>query len=227
FLAWAALISILGNLLLDFVSLWVSMTAIGGEVSAGRWDLLRLTSLREDGIVEAKHALAQLRAWRITLVVVGLRLGLVIILALHGFVLLPLFGNGGDIFGYSDFGTGVVLYTTLAIFFAVYIFEPLWRMRTQTALGMMVSTYTRSVVYAALGSLGMMIAVLVVQALIIAAIGFVISVLTRGFGYTSQLSSMCFILVVCSATAVIIYMFYRTVGEWALGRTTRRAFIAD
>jgi hypothetical protein len=38
-------ISILMNFILDFASLVFALNSIGGEVSAGRWDLLRMTPM--------------------------------------------------------------------------------------------------------------------------------------------------------------------------------------
>src|SRR5215813_2013671 len=52
-------VSLLAGFALDYVSIIVSLNAISGEFIQGRWDLLRLTMLRADGVVTAKHAAAQ------------------------------------------------------------------------------------------------------------------------------------------------------------------------
>lgn len=90
------------NLILDFASLLSGVNSINGEILAGRWDLLRLTALREEGIVSAKHAAAQVRGWRMLAVTISVR-GATIILGLFIFVFLPviMLGDGSFFTGLS------------------------------------------------------------------------------------------------------------------------------
>jgi hypothetical protein len=61
FIIWLMVISIGMDLIHDFASLIFALNSIAGEISAGRWDLLRLSPIYEDRIVAAQHALAQVR----------------------------------------------------------------------------------------------------------------------------------------------------------------------
>ncbi len=66
-------------LLVDLGALNQSIRAISGEHSANRWDLLRLTPLGINQMIRAKVGTAQMRAWRVTARVIGLRLGVLIV----------------------------------------------------------------------------------------------------------------------------------------------------
>ncbi|MCA9911223.1 MAG: hypothetical protein KC519_21370, partial [Anaerolineae bacterium] len=71
--------SFLGGLWLDYHSLSASINAVSGDITGGRWDLLRLTALNDSGLIAAKHAVSQLRVWRRLLAIVAIRLALALI----------------------------------------------------------------------------------------------------------------------------------------------------
>ncbi len=66
--------------LVDCAGIAVAVGGISGELITGRWDLLRLTLLRVERLIAAKHGTAQIRAWRLMALVVGVRVGAVTLL---------------------------------------------------------------------------------------------------------------------------------------------------
>src|SRR5262249_19323827 len=93
FTFWVMAASVLITPVLDFLSISAALNSISAEISTGRWDLLRMTLLRPTQIVAAKHGAAQVRVWRPTMLLVGVRLAACLMLA---FTLLRpfLFGFG-------------------------------------------------------------------------------------------------------------------------------------
>jgi hypothetical protein len=220
FIAVLMLVSVLMNLILDFACLVFSITSIGGEVSDGRWDLLRMTPLREESIVSAKHGLAQVRAWRVMAVVLWMRMAAVILLLLHGFLLPVLFGGYfflEDIFRY-DFFNPLTLLVVIGITLAIYVIEPVWRMRALSALGVAISARVFNLVYGFLTAFAVTVGVWISQAIIMLALGWV--TVQVGIGLSSAF--MCAVFPACIATAFIVRYYYVSVEGWALGYATRR-----
>jgi len=221
------------NLILDFASTLSAVSSISGEIVAGRWDLLRLTALREEGIVNAKHAAAQVRAWRVMAVTVSSRLS-IILLGAFVFPFVPLimlgdssfFSGLGETFMRDPFGTlfaFAILITTLII----YVVEPYWRMRAMTALGMVISSYVLNAPLAMLASLGAIFAVWLAQAVILAmlvfGLGFLLSPTIFLYSASSTFGFL-YILIAAGVTAATIYGFYTLVQNWSLRRVIARIY---
>lgn len=221
------------NLILDFSSMLAALSAISGEKLAGRWDLLRLTALREEGIVNAKHAVAQVQAWRAMAVTVSTRVA-TIILGLIIFPFLPLFLLGDDGFFSSlrdsliqePFGT-LFGFAVIVLTLTVYIIEPYWRMKAMTALGMVISSYILNTPLATLAGIGAIFAVWLVQiviaAMLVFGLGFLIS--PTIFLYSSSAAfGLIFVLIAAAITAATIYGFYSLVQIWSLRRVITRIY---
>lgn len=233
-----AVVSVLVNALLDFICVQGAVKTISGEITAGRWDLLRLTALSENGIVRAKHAGVRLRVWRATMIVASVRAATISLIML-GAVVVPLlfYGESPLLAGLIDGLIHDPISTVLALVVvtitaAVYCLEPFWRAQALTALGMVLSAYIQSVPVALLAGLGVIFAVWLVQAIIVVALvlglgvglGAVFSPLVFG---NSALVVALYLLISCLITALTIYGFYSLVQTWGLRRVLRRIQTAD
>ncbi|MCS7072169.1 MAG: hypothetical protein NZM00_11730, partial [Anaerolinea sp.] len=98
--------------------------AIRRDLLGDRWTLLRVTPLREGGLILAKYAAAQCRGWWPVMVMIGLRAGL----AAVWFVMLLIAGSLSPI---------AILTPILVIGFLIV--EPVARLRSFSALGTYVS----------------------------------------------------------------------------------------
>jgi hypothetical protein len=221
------------NLILDFASMLSGLSSINGEILAGRWDLLRLTALREEGIVNAKYAAAQVRAWRMLAVTVSIRVA-TIILGLFIFLFLPLImlGDGSFFTGLSE---TLVLepfamlfaFVALVLTLAVYVVEPYWRMKALTALGLVISSYVLNTPLATLASVGAIFAVWLTQAVIAAilvfGLGFLLSPTIFLFSSSAAFGILC-VFAAAAITAATIYGFYTLLQNWSLRRVIARVY---
>jgi len=221
FIVWLMLATIGLNFILDFASFIFSLNSIGGEISAGRWELLRMTPIAEERIVAAKHSLAQVRAWRVMAVVVYARIAAVLLILLHVFLLPALIGDGPDVFGgfRYDFFNSFLALITVVIFLAIYVIEPLWRMRAVTAVGIAISARVYTVAFAFLAAFAAMVATWISQVVILGIIGWLTVQFIGGFYY---MLVMCGVLAACIATAYIVRAYYRGLEGWALGYAANR-----
>ncbi len=221
FIGLLILISIGMDLILDFASLIFALNSIGGEVSAGRWDLLRLTPINEGRIIGAKHGLAQVRAWRVMALVLYTRFAAVALILLHAFLLPVLVGDAPSIFTSFryDFSNTLLALVTAAIFLAIYVIEPLWRMRAMTAVGIAISARVYSIVFALLTAFAAIVVTWITQVIILGIIGWFTAQVVGAFYLTAF---MCGVLGACIATAYIVRLYYRRLEDWALGYAIRR-----
>jgi hypothetical protein len=220
FIVWLMLATIGLNFIQDFASFIFSLNSIGGEVRAGRWELLRMTPIVEEHIVAAKHSLAQVRAWRVMAVVLCARIATVLLILLHVFLLPVVIGDGPDTFGgfrYDFFNSSLAL-ISVGIFLTIYVIEPLWRMRAVTAVGIAISARVYTVAFALLTAFAAMVVTWISQVAILGMIGW----LTVGFFGGFFTLFMCGILVSCIATAYVVRAYYRGLEGWALGYAARR-----
>ena len=213
-------LSFLVGIVLDFMCMSASADAINSDVANGRWDLLRLTALNEQGILSAKHAISQLRCWRTILVMFGLRLGVSIVGLLLVFV---------PSLRYANFDAySVVMLLIIGLMLAVYVLEPFWRARALTALGIYVSSLNRSSSGTFLTAFFALFIVWLLQSAVIGAamfgvtwIAIGLSTATTAYVY-SLVFALCFngiwLAILCSA----IYGFYHLLEQWSLRRTLKR-----
>ena len=216
------LASFFAGLLLDYLSMTAALSSISREMVAGTWDLLRLTLLREGELVLAKHTAAQLRAWRATMALVGLRVAV-------GLLLLVLQIAGSIVYRYP-LGLGLqsnpLLFLLSNLFpfaalFGVYILEPVWRMRAVTAVGMSISARHTEGTSSMLVGIGMLLLLWLIQLIVAVAViaGLTVLMFTvAAFGT----GAFCFPVVLFLVISPTVYGFYSIIKTWGLRQVARR-----
>jgi hypothetical protein len=220
---WLMLIALGCGALLDMLALRAALPLISGEVHARRWELLRLTPLRESSIVSAKHAAAQLRVWRALALVVGLRA------ATAALFLVNLFGlshvlTGAPPFLREELVALPLIVVAAAVFIVIYLFEPVWRVQAMTALGMVVSAHVLESALATLAAGGALLLAWLTQALIVGALLAALSVMIMPvalFG-AGAVSAAAVALGFSLLIALVVFSFHRMLMRWALRRVYRR-----
>ncbi len=230
-LAWGA-----GGLL-DVVSIQAGIIPIGDEVLKRRWDLLRLTTLPHWGLVRAKHAAARLRVWRMTSLIVGVRL------AVLGFSLLADFAVQLLTIGRSyrleslilDFVEApidmLVTLLTVGAFVLWYVLEPFWRMQALTGLGLWISTRVSHHTMAMLAGFGAALLIWILQAVLLGLLYWffylLLSALSRSYYVDSYDSTsnlffnvaFCFIV---GSSGLSIFGFFRLLQSLGLRGAQRQ-----
>jgi hypothetical protein len=134
-------LSLILSILPDVYYVFTAVSSINRMVQSGEWDLVKLTPLHEQDILAAKYSIAQLRAWPVmSLDRLGQLLPLVILATFR-----PLYNPEYLLF----YAAPTVLISLLT---------PAWRMRALTAAGLAVSASVRSIVFAMLIALGVVLA---------------------------------------------------------------------
>jgi hypothetical protein len=210
-------------LILDVYSMAVTLNNIGHETSTGQLEMLRLTPLSANAYVAAKHSVAQIRAWRVLVVEVAVRM-LSVVVIIIGFTFIsefypyyvqiaPLYEITRS-FKYHPLGTTALL-ITLLIFVIVYIAEPLWRMRVLTAIGLAISARSRNLPFASLAGFGAIVMFHLVQVSIIVAL----ALFRRGFNADPGITWNCIIWLF---GIVANTLFYHAIYSLAIRDTQRR-----
>lgn len=216
-------VSLLSVIALDYNCMTNSVGSINSEIRAGRWDLLRLTTLESQQIVAAKYGVAQARAWRTMMLVVALRAAAVLV---AGGSLVRMAFEDVQRFSTLDMPLPAFLLLILAAAACAlfYVIEPFWRMRTVTAIGLAVSArvgHTVSSVVFAVGVLGafwlaqgfVAFALLVIVGLTIAPLASVEVMLMQGV--------LCSPVLFVALVGVTIYGFYSVFHTWGIRRALR------
>lgn len=235
FIGWAGLAALALVVLLDFISVLVSVNGIVKDKYNEHWNLIHLTTLNQRGIIAAKHTLAQVRAWRITMIVVAARLSVLLIFGLH-LLLIPdpysdqtaiqsLLQNFVD-----NFFTSLVFLLGFALFSFLYIIEPLWRMRLITAMGTAISAWVRSATMGGLAGLAAVAFMWISHGLIIAAFLFVSNLIGQWlFTFNDVSAELTAVIIYIWIVAFfgIVYFYYRLLCRWSLRRAEKAAFRLD
>jgi hypothetical protein len=220
--------SLILSLVCDLNYLAQTVTSIGHQIESGQWDMLRLTTLHRRDILMAKFAVAQIRAWRWMAADVALRLGGAAFAL--GLILFWVFPPVKEF--YLPRSVPVIL-VFFAIFVAVYVLEPLWRMRAIVALGMAVSARIHHSNFAVLAGFGLLLGLRIVQAVIVLTIGSIalpmIFYFSRWYIVPRSLDLMDLLVyfLVCLLSAGAVYAFYNIVEQQALCETLQSAFRAE
>lgn len=217
FLAVAGFAGIAADVILDLASLAFTLNSIDVPDNPKWWDLLRLAVDRPESVIIAKHTVAQVRAWRVMVIVLSLRACLALVGVIH------LFGTTSGFDGYLP-PSQYLLIPTLVVFGATYVIEPFWRMGAMTALGLRISARVKNTAMAALVGFGAVVAVWIVQAVIMGVILYGTLVAVNNLAYNSEDVAMCGVFFACCATSWIIYAFYRSLRAQSLAIALRYAF---
>jgi hypothetical protein len=216
-------LSLLASFPLDLTFMSAAIGSINGDISANRWELLRLTPLSGQQVIAAKHGVAQVRAWRWMILVIALRLGMVLIGGATALFLLLRPNTWSYMLPSQTISTIISLFF-LAVVGAIYTIEPFWRMRSVTALGVAISARTRQQTSSVLAALGSVFALWLLQGIILFAL-----VLTGGslFSWLALMEAAALQVVICSPAllvvlvALTVYGFYAVVQSWSLRRAER------
>jgi hypothetical protein len=215
-------VSIVASIPLDYVSITASLNSISGEIISGNWDLLRLTQVRDSEIIVAKYASSQLRAWRTTMWVIGLRAATVLsatIVAVGDYASgwRAAYNSRADI----TLLLAVLTLVTLPGLLGIFVLEPLWRMRAITALGMVISARVRDGAPATLLAVGALLLLWLVQAIVVAVVAtgiYIVVFVAAAFGVGALCAPPAVLLVVFS----VVKGFYSTLKLWSLRQVARR-----
>ncbi len=213
-------LSLLWALVTDFAAMTSGLGSINREITAGRWDLLRLTPLKDDQLIAARHGTVQVRVWRWMMVVIALRLAAVLI-ALVSLMVALLRDRPASGQSWGDFFIVLLMFVVGGL---LLLLEPFWRMRTVTALGIAVSMRAHTSVSAVLLAGGAIFALWLLQgfiafsiAVIVALVILPLALLEYAALQTTILSPLAFLALI-SAT---VYGFYSILQSWSLRRARR------
>jgi len=220
---WMLALSLLAAPALDFVSISTALGSIHGEITAGRWDLLRLTLLPNPQIVAAKHTAAQVRVWRATMLITALRTATVLIGTLNLLLLAfndPYFMRGVS---FGEWISLLVLLLTGGVTCAIYLLEPLWRMRALTALGVAISARTDHATSAALLGIGAIAVLWIAQIMLLIFLlaGLSMLFLPLGLIETSLGLAICTPVAFVALLIVVVRGFFSIIQTWSLRRAER------
>ena len=216
------------GILLDFASIVASINIINRDKITNNWDLVCLTSISHGSIITAKHIITQIRVWRMTTVVVTLRIAVVFLfIVLVGFIpnyydrtlpILDLF----DAFIEQPFEVtwGLVLF---GLIIATYIFEPVWRMQAVTSFGIMVSSRIQGTISSMLAGFGSIVFMWITQSLTILFLIWVITLFAET-NPTSEIGAMFITTLFVGLAAATIFFYYRAMTHSALRLAKRFAF---
>lgn len=226
----AAVILLLG-VIVDYQALSVAIGSINTDFITGRWDALRITSLNEKGIIYAKHAATQLRVWRITSIIVGLRLGIAPVML---FYTMMSYTNASDISAISlDMIVFLVVFGVVAaVVSLLLVLEPFWRLKAVTALVMSVSATVHNLPLANMVAWVFMIGFWLIQLTTLMVVLFVIAIPISFIGtlifvesqnlFISLLAITVVTLTALTTAIIVLNGMYDIVKEWSLLRVISR-----
>ncbi|MFN8527836.1 MAG: hypothetical protein U0670_04415 [Anaerolineae bacterium] len=209
------LVGTLGSLLIDFVSVTSALTSINGELLNGRWDLLKLANIREGHFTVAKHGIAQLRAWKRMIDIIAVRLSVGVLIL--GFLLMLRLSSLYSAWSLLEVIPFLAILGGLQV---AYSLEALWRMRTMTAVGLMVSAYTRSPITSPLTALGLMLGIWAVELTIVVAVG--CGIVGLIFPILMFGGELCIVPLGIIGVIVGLYAFYEILKQYCLRRVAFR-----
>ena len=219
-------ISIIVALVCDIHYILVTVNSISEQICSGEWDMLRLTPLPSRDILLAKFAAAQLRAWHVMMVDITLRITSIALIVV-AFASSPMSrGILQELFN----RTTLAVLTFYGILGAVYILEPLWRMRAVVALGLAISARVHNPAAATLVGFGALLGMRLFQLLLVLLMGFIIApvrsfLLTWDQSFQSiDLTDLLVYRLVFLFSAGAAFAFYKILEENALRRALWFAF---
>lgn len=175
---WGVGISIGLFVIVDAVTVFFAAMSIREEIGQPvKFDLLRVSPLTPEAYLASRITLAQVRSWRVFVVMWAGRLcmwGLMVFLGVMG-LLIWLYEDGSfiDSLSLSDMGILMMFAGAFLIFSVMFLLEPLWRFRMMAELAASVAARVRRGVWMWFTLGGAVGAVLAAQGAI--AVGVVLS----------------------------------------------------
>jgi hypothetical protein len=238
------IIGIFASGFLDFNSITAAHNTINRDMVTGRWDLLRMTMLPESQLIMGKHAVTQVRAWKMLSAVMGMRILALVIGGILAVLPAPYEGglsgleslirNFNNDFLLTLFTVGVVLWTVV-----IYLLEPLWRHHSMTAMGLAVSS-DKSTLGGLLTGFAAIFGVWISQGFTLFVFSWIVSLInsvlwaanyntlySNGFDYDTFMRLQTIITGVSALLfGVVVYAYYRVLRNSSLRQVMRRAFRA-
>lgn len=214
------LVSIGVDVFLDFSCMW-SAVVTNQNMSLQHLELLRLTTLPEKSYITAQHALTQLRSWRMTVIVISIRITFIILMMGMLSFSTDFWHELVETLVEAPIETlmGLLIY---AVFLTVYVVEPFWRLKAATALGLWLSS-RRSIVGGVLACGAGIVAIWISQGALLSTIGFMVINVGQSFEESNFLTFL--YLLICELfTASVIYWHYVVIREMGLKNAAKRAY---
>lgn len=180
--------------------------AIHRDLISDRWLLLRVTPLRESGLILAKYAAAQCRGWRSVMIMVGLRA------ALGGIWLVVLMITGN---------ASLIAVITPIVVTGFVIAEPIERLRGFSALGTYVSSWGSSTTGGHLLLLVYLSGFWLAQLILLLSVILITAPLVFLLMLSADPALSLLWLIYISLIAIMSIGFALTVRAWALRATVR------
>lgn len=164
-LFWASLAD---KLILDFMAVIAGFRTSQHDFTSANWDLVMLTHLSSQKVISAKHSVSQIRVWRMMMISIGFRSGIITAGVLQIFI-TPILHEGIPKMDLDLEASliSLVFLTALMMLALAYILEPRWRVATLTAGSIAVSTRKMSSTFQVLAGLGVIVTFLIAQAVIL------------------------------------------------------------
>lgn len=233
----------------DFGSIFYSLGALNADISGERIDVMRL-AIGEYEIIKAKHGVVTVRAWRLVLTWMASRFAALLSLLIGSLMALADPEIQQDIMQsllnselaptvFSEALIVAAIWIPLSIISAIVflVFEPIWRMRTITALGVLISARTENRLMAFLfgvfGVFGMLMAlgmlVSVVSIPLSLGLGFMITYVESMNNpnlliLLARIAIYAGIPLLTIFTIIATYFFYRWVRNWLLKEAVKALF---
>jgi hypothetical protein len=244
FSSWALLLMLLNAVLFISGSIYamaVSIHSINHQVSSGHWEMLRLTPLSNEDILEAKEATVHIRAWRVMNLEVAARLALITLLLCFMIFPVRLLLNGEGLFGetsmwqnivhsfqISPWQTGATLLLSV-VALIVFVLEPRWRMRTLSAIGLALSSRVQNLSMASVAGFFGLVGFHFTQVLLTVAFVWGVNGLIMMAYRNRDFGSGYETITLIQFTAIFMYiglmfLHYRLTEMWSRGLALRHAF---
>jgi hypothetical protein len=196
----------------------MTTSSIQQRIDSGQWDDLRITLQSGSTVVEAYDALAQIRAWRLTLIEIALRLcGSTI------FVIDWLY------FSLSSSDQHLLLdplcwiwTTTIVFILGAFILEPVYRMRVIVALSIFITLNIQNVVYDLLADFAVILLILVLQLAALAGTFYIVQWIADS-GEAGVVGLACVLPVMLITIISLLYFLYGLVRQKTLSRAFHNA----
>lgn len=171
------------------------------QLNSTYWDVLCVTPQYNSTILMSHDAIAQLRLWPFTIMEVGLRLSIAILVVLNSFYnLYQSLPNQSDFLAQTVYNsTSWIMWGGLLLLALALLLEPILRSRVIVTLHLIIAAYIRSAPFAVVTSSIILLLIHALQTLFLAGLWFMIDDFARQeMGWTSVI--YCLIPLILAAT---------------------------
>jgi hypothetical protein len=207
----------------DMYYTMVTINSINHYITSGQWDVVKITLVKDQTMLDAIYAVAQIRAWRMMMYDVAMRLCGVLVIF---FLAISAIMRNGLYLGKLNLDAvfAIIIFLVVAgIWVGLYVVEPLWRMRALTAVGLALSARITNLTFTAIAGFGITFALHIAQ--IVMLIGVLLLAAQTNRGYSSsavavEFAALFFTVVI----AGMVFILYKTVQVLSLSDALNRAF---